>query len=82
MAEGRTTIRDVAARAGVSPGSVSKALNGTGQLSDKTRSRIVTAAQELNFQLGSTRSAHRQPSAATPSALSPPTASRVSACPS
>lgn len=44
------TVRDVAARAGVSPGTVSKALNGTGQLSAATRSRVTEAAQELGFR--------------------------------
>ncbi|WP_297102671.1 LacI family DNA-binding transcriptional regulator [Tessaracoccus sp.] len=62
MVEGRKTIRDVAARAGVSPGSVSKALNGTGQLRAETRSRIIADAQELNFQLG----AHPRGTAASP----------------
>jgi len=44
------TIRDVAARAGVSPGTVSKALNGNGQLRDSTRSRVTAAAEELGFR--------------------------------
>ncbi len=44
------TVRDVAARAGVSPGTVSKALNGTGQLSPATRSRVTAAAEELGFR--------------------------------
>ncbi|WP_375425682.1 LacI family DNA-binding transcriptional regulator [uncultured Friedmanniella sp.] len=44
------TVRDVAARAGVSPGTVSKALNGTGQLSEATRSRVTAAAEELGFR--------------------------------
>jgi len=46
----RTTIRDVAARAGVSPGTVSKALNGTGQISAQTRQRILAAAAETGFR--------------------------------
>ena len=44
------TIRDVAARAGVSPGTVSKALNGTGQLRESTRTRVTAAAEELGFR--------------------------------
>jgi LacI family transcriptional regulator len=44
------TVRDVAARAGVSPGTVSKALNGTGQLRASTRDRVTAAAAELGFQ--------------------------------
>lgn len=46
----RTTIRDVAARAGVSPGTVSKALNGTGQVSADTRQRILAAARDTGFR--------------------------------
>jgi LacI family transcriptional regulator len=48
--ERRATVRDVAARAGVSPGTVSKALNGTGQISDATRERIRAAAEEIDFR--------------------------------
>ncbi|MFB2596320.1 LacI family DNA-binding transcriptional regulator [Herbiconiux sp. P17] len=46
----RATIRDVAARAGVSPGTVSKALNGTGSVSAATRERILAVAQEFDFR--------------------------------
>ena len=44
------TVADVAARAGVSPGTVSKALNGRGQLKPETRRRVVAAAEELGFR--------------------------------
>jgi LacI family transcriptional regulator len=44
------TIRDVAARAGVSVGTASKALNGRGQLKAATRARVAAAAQELGFR--------------------------------
>lgn len=44
------TIRDVAQLAGVSPGTVSKALNGRGQLREETRTRVQSAAEELGFQ--------------------------------
>jgi LacI family transcriptional regulator len=44
------TIRDVADLAGVSPGTVSKALNGRGQLRDETRLRVQDAADKLGFQ--------------------------------
>jgi LacI family transcriptional regulator len=47
--EGAVTINDVAARAGVSVGTVSKALNGRGQLRADTRHKVVVAAQELGF---------------------------------
>lgn len=45
-----STIRDVAAAAGVSPGTASKGLNGTGQLRDETRERVHQAAKKLNFR--------------------------------
>jgi len=40
----RATIRDVAALAGVSIGTASKALNGQGKLRDETRERVAAAA--------------------------------------
>lgn len=43
-------MRDVAALAGVAPGTVSKALNRTGQVSTTTRERIEAAAAQLNFR--------------------------------
>jgi LacI family transcriptional regulator, galactose operon repressor len=42
-------IVDVAALAGVSAGTVSKALNNTGQLSPATRARVRQAAERLGF---------------------------------
>lgn len=42
-------IVDVAALAGVSPGTASKALNGTGQLRSETRERVRRAAEQLGF---------------------------------
>jgi LacI family transcriptional regulator len=47
---GRPTVSDVARRAGVSRGTVSKALNDTGQLSPETRQRVQAAAAELGFE--------------------------------
>jgi LacI family transcriptional regulator len=46
----RVTIRDVAALAGVSVGTASKALNNRGQLREQTRARVLAAAHELNFR--------------------------------
>lgn len=43
------TISDVAARAGVSKGAVSFALNGRPGVSEETRERILRAARELGF---------------------------------
>jgi LacI family transcriptional regulator len=47
----RPTVRmvDVAALAGVSAGTASKALNNTGQLSQETRDRVRRAAAQLGF---------------------------------
>ena len=44
------TVTDVAARAGVSVGTASKAINGRGQLRASTRERVLAAAKELGFQ--------------------------------
>jgi LacI family transcriptional regulator len=44
------TVTDVAARAGVSVGTASKAINGRGQLRASTRERVLAAAEELGFQ--------------------------------
>lgn len=46
----RPTIHDVAAQAGVSIATVSKALNGNGRMMAETRTRVLKAAQELNFR--------------------------------
>ena len=45
-----TTIREVAVAAGVTVGTVSKALNGNGQLREETRQRVHHAAKRLGFQ--------------------------------
>ncbi|MCO6010958.1 LacI family transcriptional regulator [Actinoallomurus purpureus] len=44
------TISDVAALAGVSVGTASKALNGRGSLREETRQRVRAAAEQLGFQ--------------------------------
>ena len=44
------TIRDVARAAGVSIGTVSKALNKTGAIAPATRERVAAVAQALNFR--------------------------------
>ncbi len=45
----RPTIREVAAQAGVSIGTASKALNGQGKLRAATRERVAAAARDLCF---------------------------------
>ncbi|MDO4908684.1 MAG: LacI family DNA-binding transcriptional regulator [Corynebacterium sp.] len=44
------TIRDVAARAGVSPSTASRALNGTGRIGAKTVQKVRQAAEELGYE--------------------------------
>jgi LacI family transcriptional regulator len=43
------TIKDVAREAGVSVASVSRALNGTGEVTDEIRRRVETAAKRLKY---------------------------------
>ncbi|NTG77037.1 LacI family transcriptional regulator [Agrobacterium rhizogenes] len=47
---GRTTIHDVAAAAGVSISTASKALNNTGRMGDETRERVKRVATEIGFR--------------------------------
>lgn len=44
-----STIYDIAKIVGVSPATVSKALNGKGNLSEETRARILKVAKELDY---------------------------------
>lgn len=46
----KATIHDVAALAGVSIATVSKALNGGGRMTAETRERVIAAAKALNFR--------------------------------
>ncbi|MGI5157523.1 LacI family DNA-binding transcriptional regulator [Microbispora sp. CA-102843] len=48
--ERHATIADVAALAGVSVGTASKALNGRGSLREETRMRVREAARQLSFE--------------------------------
>jgi LacI family transcriptional regulator len=50
MHKSPVTIHDVARLAGVSVGTVSKALNGYGQLRQETRSAVRAAADRLGFR--------------------------------
>ena len=44
-----TTIRDIAQLAGVTPGTVSRAINGSPLVKEKTKSRILKIAKELDY---------------------------------
>ena len=54
---GRSTISDVALMAGVSEATVSRALRGVDKVSDRTRQKVVKAAESLNFTLSKSASA-------------------------
>ncbi len=43
------TIKDISKRCGVSPATVSKALNGYGDISEETKQKILAAATELHY---------------------------------
>jgi len=49
MSDGRPSIRDVAARAGVSVTTVSRILNGSYPPAPKTRDKVLRAVQELDY---------------------------------
>ncbi len=44
------TLEDVARRAGVSKSTVSRVLNNSAKISEKTRGRVLNAASELNYE--------------------------------
>ena len=46
----RITIKDIAAEVGVSAITVSKALNGKNQVSEKTRARIIETARRMDYR--------------------------------
>ena len=50
MVRERTTLRDVAAEAGVSPATVSQTLNHKGAISEATRYKVIAAAENLGYQ--------------------------------
>ena len=44
------TIRDVALKAGVSPSTVSKAMNDSGAIAEETRQKVLQAAHALDYR--------------------------------
>jgi len=46
----RTTIYDIASKLGVTPSSVSRALNNTGYVNETTKKLILKTAEELNYK--------------------------------
>ena len=50
VAPGARTIRDVARLAGVSIGTVSKALNANGRLSAETRAKVLEIAKAIDYR--------------------------------
>jgi DNA-binding LacI/PurR family transcriptional regulator len=55
----RPTIQDVARAAGVSPTTVSHALNGKGRVDERTRTRVERAARRLGYHASRTAAALR-----------------------
>jgi LacI family transcriptional regulator, repressor for deo operon, udp, cdd, tsx, nupC, and nupG len=56
VADTPSTVRDVAKRAGVSIGTVSRALKGQSGLTEDTRQQVLSAAEQLGYDLGRLRS--------------------------
>ena len=53
------TLKDIAKKAGVTPATVSMALNGKGSISDGTRKRIERIAKEMGYYPSATAKALR-----------------------
>ena len=51
MDQKRVTVKDIAARLGVSLGIINKALNDKGGISDEMRERILTTAREMGYRV-------------------------------
>ena len=56
MTNGKTTLRDVAAAAGVSPMTASNALHGKAGVKQSTRAKVLEAAERLNYRINLTAS--------------------------
>ena len=60
MKKARTTIKDVAKMANVTPQTVSRAMRGTSDIAESTKNRILKIAAQLNYCTNSTASALRR----------------------
>jgi len=60
MKKSRTTIKDVAKMANVTPQTVSRAIRGTPNVAEETKARILKIAAQLNYCKNSTASALRR----------------------
>ena len=56
MANGKPTLRDVAAEAGVSPMTASNALHGKAGVKESTRAKVLAAAKKLDYRINLTAS--------------------------
>ncbi|MBT1161886.1 LacI family DNA-binding transcriptional regulator [Bifidobacterium sp. SO1] len=56
MGNGKTTLRDVAAAAGVSPMTASNALHGKPGVKESTRQKVIEAAERLDYRINLTAS--------------------------
>ncbi|MCH9276576.1 LacI family transcriptional regulator [Bifidobacterium amazonense] len=56
MANGKPTLRDVAAAAGVSPMTASNALHGKAGVKESTRAKVLAAAERLDYRINLTAS--------------------------
>jgi len=76
-ASSKPTIRDVAAEAGVSIATVSRALNGRAPIAPETARRVQAAVQALGFRANRTGRELRAGSSRTVGVLIPSLASRM-----
>src|SRR4029079_9386475 len=65
MTQRRPTSFDIAALAGVSQPTVSRALSGSPSVSDETRRRVLAAAEQLNYKVDKNASGLRRQRAKT-----------------
>lgn len=74
---GKVTLKDVAARVGVTQAAVSMALSGNARISEKTRTAVIKAAAELGYVPSSAGRALRRQSAGAIALIVPNTSHHV-----